>query len=136
LASCGTFDIHRELEEKIGVGLFGFMTRCRTYRAGPNEGVIPTIATAGNTIISDELNHDRSLDGCRLGGRQSARAYKHGDMDDLERKLREAEGTPFIITDGVVLRWEGSLAEAAADRRACRALRRRERSSTIRTAPA
>jgi len=31
---CGTFDIHRELEEKIA-SVFGFDAPCRTCRAGP-----------------------------------------------------------------------------------------------------
>ena len=106
---CGTFDIHRELEEKIA-SVFGFdasLSYVSCWTA--NEGVIPTIATAGNTIISDELNHASIIDGCRLAAAKRAR-YKHGDMSDLEAKLREAEGTPFVITDGV-FSMEGSLAK-------------------------
>ena len=106
---CGTFDIHRELEDKIAA-VFGFeasLSYVSCWTA--NEGVIPTIATAGNTIISDELNHASIIDGCRLAGAKRAR-YKHGDMADLEAKLREAEGTAFIITDGV-FSMEGSLAK-------------------------
>jgi glycine C-acetyltransferase len=106
---CGTFDIHRDLEEKIAA-VFGFeasLSYVSCWTA--NEGVIPTIATAGNTIISDELNHASIIDGCRLAAAKRAR-YKHGDMADLEAKLRDAEGTPFIITDGV-FSMEGSLAK-------------------------
>jgi glycine C-acetyltransferase len=106
---CGTFDVHRELEEKIAA-VFGFdaaLSYVSCWTA--NEGLIPTVATAGNTIISDELNHASIIDGCRLAGAKRTR-YKHGDMADLEQKLREAEGTPFIITDGV-FSMEGSLAK-------------------------
>ncbi len=106
---CGTFDIHRQLEEKIAA-VFGFeaaLSYVSCWTA--NEGVIPTIATAGNTIISDELNHASIIDGCRLAGAKRAR-YKHGDMGDLEQKLREAEGTAFIVTDGV-FSMEGSIAK-------------------------
>ena len=106
---CGTFDIHRELEEKIAA-VFGFeaaLSYVSCWTA--NEGVIPTIATTGNTIISDELNHASIIDGCRLAGAKRAR-YKHGDMADLEQKLREAEGTAFIVTDGV-FSMEGSIAK-------------------------
>jgi glycine C-acetyltransferase len=105
---CGTLQIHRELEERIA-SFFGFgaaLSYVSCWTA--NEGLIPTIATAGNTIISDELNHASIIDGCRLAAAKRTR-YKHGDMDDLERKLREAEGTAFIITDGV-FSMEGSLA--------------------------
>jgi glycine C-acetyltransferase len=105
---CGTLQIHRELEERIA-SFFGFgaaLSYVSCWTA--NEGLIPTIATAGNTIISDELNHASIIDGCRLAAAKRTR-YKHGDMDDLERKLREAEGTAFVITDGV-FSMEGSLA--------------------------
>ncbi|HEY4442305.1 MAG TPA: glycine C-acetyltransferase [Candidatus Elarobacter sp.] len=106
---CGTFDIHRELEEKIA-NVFGFpaaLSYVSCWTA--NEGLIPTVATAGNTIISDELNHASIIDGCRLAGAKRAR-YKHGDMADLERQLQAAEGTAFIITDGV-FSMEGSIAK-------------------------
>jgi glycine C-acetyltransferase len=106
---CGTFDIHSRLEEKIA-STFGFeaaLSYVSCWTA--NEGLIPTVATAGNTIISDELNHASIIDGSRLAGAKRMR-YKHGDLTDLRTKLREAEGTPFIITDGV-FSMEGSLAK-------------------------
>ncbi len=106
---CGTLAIHRQLEERIA-DVFGFgaaLSYVSCWTA--NEGLIPTIATAGNTIISDELNHASIIDGCRLAGAKRTR-YRHGDMDDLEQKLREAEGTAFIITDGV-FSMEGSIAK-------------------------
>jgi glycine C-acetyltransferase len=106
---CGTFDIHRELEEKIAsfLGFEAALSYVSCWTA--NEGLIPTVATAGNTIISDELNHASIIDGCRLAAAKRTR-YKHGDMADLEQKLREAEGTAFIITDGV-FSMEGSIAK-------------------------
>ncbi|GAC1581169.1 MAG: glycine C-acetyltransferase [Candidatus Elarobacter sp.] len=106
---CGTFDIHRELEETIA-SVFGFeasLSYVSCWTA--NEGVIPTIATKGNTILSDELNHASIIDACRLAGAKRDR-YKHGDMAELEQKLRAAEGTAFIVTDGV-FSMEGSVAK-------------------------
>ena len=105
---CGTFDVHRDLEEKIAA-FFGFeaaLTYVSCWTA--NEGLLPTVGTAGNTLISDELNHASIIDGCRLAGAKRLR-YKHADMIDLEAKLREAEGTAFVVTDGV-FSMEGSLA--------------------------
>jgi glycine C-acetyltransferase len=105
---CGTFDIHRELERKIAscLSFEAALTYVSCWAA--NEGLLPTIATAGNTLISDELNHASIIDGARLAGAKRVR-YKHADMADLEAKLREAEGTAFIVTDGV-FSMEGSLA--------------------------
>jgi glycine C-acetyltransferase len=105
---CGTFDIHRRLEEKIATFLRFEAALSYVSCWTANEGLLPTIATAGNTLISDELNHASIIDGVRLSGAKRAR-YKHSDMADLEAKLREAEGTPFIVTDGV-FSMEGSIA--------------------------
>jgi glycine C-acetyltransferase len=106
---CGTFDVHRVLEEKIA-SFFGFESALSYVSCWTaNEGLLPTIGTKGNTLISDELNHASIIDGCRLAAAKRLR-YKHGDMTDLEAKLREAEGTAFIVTDGV-FSMEGSLAK-------------------------
>jgi glycine C-acetyltransferase len=106
---CGTFDVHRELEDKIA-SVFGFEASLSYVSCwAANEGVIPTIATKGNTIISDELNHASIIDACRLAGAKRAR-YKHGDMAELEAQLQAAEGIAFIVTDGV-FSMEGSLAK-------------------------
>ena len=106
---CGTFDIHRTLEEKLAsfLGFESALSYVSCWAA--NEGLLPTVGTAGNTLISDELNHASIIDGCRLAGAKRLR-YKHGDMADLEAKLREAEGTAFVVTDGV-FSMEGSLAK-------------------------
>ena len=105
---CGTFDIHRELEAKIA-SLLGYEAALSYVSCwAANEGLLPTIAPAGTTLISDELNHASIIDGCRLAGAKKTR-YKHADMADLEEKLRAAEGTPFVVTDGV-FSMEGSIA--------------------------
>ncbi|GAC1414256.1 MAG: glycine C-acetyltransferase [Candidatus Velthaea sp.] len=106
---CGTYDVHRDLEEKIAsfLGMEAALSYVSCWAA--NEGLLPTIGTAGNTLISDELNHASIIDGCRLAGAARLR-YKHSDMVDLEAQLRVAEGTAFIVTDGV-FSMEGSLAK-------------------------
>jgi glycine C-acetyltransferase len=106
---CGTLAVHQQLEEKLA-SFFGFEAAlsygsCWTA----NEGLLPTVGTVGNTLISDELNHASIIDGCRLAGAKRLR-YRHGDMADLEARLREAEGTAFIVTDGV-FSMEGDLAD-------------------------
>jgi glycine C-acetyltransferase len=55
-------------------------------------------------VVSDELNHGSIIDGVRLSG-ASRIIYKHNDVGDLERQLKEAEKKNprriCIITDGV-----------------------------------
>jgi glycine C-acetyltransferase len=108
---CGTFDVHREIEEKIAsfLGMQAALTYVSCWTA--NEGLIPTVATAGTAIISDELNHASIIDGCRLAQAQRLR-FKHADMADLEAKLASLppDMTKFIITDGV-FSMEGDLAK-------------------------
>ncbi|MGP6159000.1 MAG: glycine C-acetyltransferase [Vulcanimicrobiaceae bacterium] len=106
---CGTFDVHRALEQKLAsfLGFEAALSYVSCWTA--NEGLLPCIGTQGNTLISDELNHASIVDACRLAGAKRLR-YKHADMADLEAKLREAEGTAFIVTDGV-FSMEGSIAK-------------------------
>jgi glycine C-acetyltransferase len=109
---CGTFDIHRRIEEKIAsfLGTPAALTYVSCWTA--NEGLIPTVATAGTAIISDELNHASIIDGCRLATQAQRLRFKHSDMADLEAKLASLppDMTKFIISDGV-FSMEGDLAK-------------------------
>lgn len=101
---CGTYDIHRQLEEKTAQ--FMHTEACLTYMTcwNANTGVIPAITFEGDCIISDELNHASIIDGGRLASRKVQRyIYKHSDMEDLERILKETQdmNTRLVITDGV-----------------------------------
>ncbi|MGC9355449.1 MAG: aminotransferase class I/II-fold pyridoxal phosphate-dependent enzyme, partial [Mariniphaga sp.] len=55
-----------------------------------------------SAIISDELNHASIIDGVRLCKAQRFR-YKHSNMKDLEKCLKEASEAKYrlIVTDGV-----------------------------------
>ncbi len=50
---------------------------------------IPRLLSKGCLIISDELNHASLILGMRLSG-AAVQVFKHGDMDHLERLLRNA----------------------------------------------
>lgn len=108
---CGTFDIHRRLEERIAQFLQTEASLSYVSCWNANTGLFPTIAQDGSTIISDELNHASIIDGCRLATKSKRERYKHADMADLEAKLQAATGGGpiFIVTDGV-FSMEGSLA--------------------------
>ena len=109
---CGTFDIHRTLEQRIAEFLStpAALTYVSCWNA--NTGLFPTICEEGSTIISDELNHASIIDGCRLATKAKRERYKHSDMADLEEKLKGANpaGPILIVTDGV-FSMEGSLAK-------------------------
>ncbi|MGA3036067.1 MAG: glycine C-acetyltransferase [Vulcanimicrobiaceae bacterium] len=113
---CGTFDVHRELESRIAKFLSTESALSYVSCWAANEGLLPTIGTAGTTILSDELNHASIIDGCRLAAGKRLR-YKHDDTGDLERQLAAeralGDHPVFIVTDGV-FSMEGSLADLPA----------------------
>ncbi|NLF48605.1 MAG: glycine C-acetyltransferase [Acholeplasmataceae bacterium] len=80
-----------------------------------NLGTIPAIVQPGDLIISDSLNHASIIDGVRLAKADKA-VYKHSDMIDLERILkekREQYHQVIIISDGV-FSMDGDLAKLPA----------------------
>lgn len=91
----GTSDLTLEVEKEVAAFVgkpdamifsMGFVTNASSF---------PALVSKGCLIISDELNHAS----IRIGARQSGAvisAFKHNDMHDLEKRLREAisQGQP------------------------------------------
>ncbi len=99
----GNMDLHEELEKVLAE--FKREEAVMVYQSGfnCNAGTIQAITSKGDLIISDELNHASIIDGVRLS-RADRAVYKHCDMEDLERILkekREQYNQVLIITDGV-----------------------------------
>ena len=99
---CGTQDIHRTLERRISEFLGTDETVLYTSCFDANTGLFETLLGAEDAIISDALNHASIIDGVRLC-RAQRKVFAHGDMEDLEAKLKETESARFrmIATDGV-----------------------------------
>ena len=108
---CGTYDIHRTLEERIATFLSTEASLTYVSCWNANTGLFPTICEEGSAIVSDELNHASIIDGCRLASKAKRERYKHSDMADLEAKLQALQGCApiLIVTDGV-FSMEGSVA--------------------------
>ncbi|KAI1811277.1 PLP-dependent transferase [Poronia punctata] len=94
-ADSGTSDLVLEVEKEVAafvgkpdamVFSMGFVT---------NSSSFPALVSKGCLIISDELNHASIRLGARLSG-AVIRSFKHNDMADLEKRLREAiaQGQP------------------------------------------
>ena len=112
---CGTFTIHRQLEETLArfVGTEASLSFVSAWNA--NEGLTATIAQEGDFIVSDALNHASIIDSMRLAKaitKCTTAVYKHGDMDDLRGKLAEAKSAKrrMIWTDGI-FSMEGAIAK-------------------------
>ena len=99
----GTMKMHMELEEQIAK--FKKVEACVVFQSGftANAGTVSAILGKEDLIVSDELNHASIIDGCRLS-RATIKVFKHGDIADCERVLKETEnwnGKKLLITDGV-----------------------------------
>ena len=112
---CGTFTIHRELEEALArfVGTESSMSYVSAWNA--NEGLTSTIVQEGDFVISDALNHASIIDSMRLAKsitKCTTGVYKHSDMDDLRAKLAANRGArrKLIWTDGI-FSMEGAIAK-------------------------
>jgi glycine C-acetyltransferase len=112
---CGTFTIHRELEQALAqfVGCESALTYVSCWNA--NEGLCPTVLGEPDIVISDQLNHASIIDSIRLAKaitKCQTAVYKHSDMADLEEKLRAAGAArrKLIFTDGI-FSMEGDIAK-------------------------
>ncbi|MCK8060988.1 MULTISPECIES: glycine C-acetyltransferase [unclassified Fusibacter] len=99
----GNMDIHEELETVLAK--FKREEAVMVFQSGfnCNAGAIQAITEKGDLILSDELNHASIIDGARLS-RADKKVFKHSDMEDLERVLKENRANyrnVLIITDGV-----------------------------------
>src|SRR5258708_28248369 len=65
-----------------------------------NVATICALASEGDTIFSDRLNHASLIDGCRLS-RARLQIYRHVDLGGLEDGLKNcpATGRRLIVTD-------------------------------------
>jgi 8-amino-7-oxononanoate synthase len=65
-----------------------------------NIGLLSSVPQKGDTIIYDFLSHASIRDGIRLSFAQSY-SFKHNDIADLAKKLQQATGNVFVVTESV-----------------------------------
>ena len=65
-----------------------------------NLGSIATLAQKGDVIFSDELNHASIIEACKLSGAKIS-VYRHNDVEDLEKKMRQKTKHTFVVTEGI-----------------------------------
>ena len=101
----GTLDLHIKLEEKLAdfLGKESVLLFSTGYQTA--QGIIPTLVTKGEYIISDKDNH-----ACIVAANMMAKGafaefkrYKHNDMNDLERVLKSIpeDAGKLVASDGV-----------------------------------
>ena len=72
------------------------------YNSGydANLGFLSSVPQKGDTIFYDQLSHASIRDGIRLSFAQSF-SFAHNDMSDLRKKIQQAAGTIFIVTESI-----------------------------------
>ena len=65
-----------------------------------NVGLFSCLANKSDTYISDELIHASIIDGMRLSHANRLR-FRHNDLSDLDKKLRNASGRKFVVVESV-----------------------------------
>ncbi len=101
----GTMTVHRRLEERLAT--FAGRQACLLFGSGylANLGVIGALASSGDTVFSDELNHASIIDGCRLS-RAEVVVYRHRDTEHLlwcmrHHGRRDGDARSLVVTDSV-----------------------------------
>lgn len=98
----GTLELHLELEQELARFLRkdGVITFSTGFQS--NLGIIGAIVGVNDYVICDKENHASIYDGCRLSYGKMLR-YRHNDMEDLERKLKQVPESSgcLVVTDGV-----------------------------------
>jgi 8-amino-7-oxononanoate synthase len=106
----GTLDIHVQLEEKLA----RFMRKdaALIFSTGfqVNLGVISALVGKDNIVIIDKMDHASIIDGCRLSFGE-IKKFRHNDMADLERLLKEYENTEKMVVIDGVFSMEGDIAK-------------------------
>jgi len=112
---CGTFTIHRALEQACArlVGTEASLSFVSCWNA--NEAVPATLLGEDDLVLSDQLNHASIIDAVRLAKaitKCQTGVFRHADLGDLEEKLRAAgdRRVRMVITDGV-FSMEGAIAK-------------------------
>jgi 8-amino-7-oxononanoate synthase len=104
----GGSDLHEELEARVasfkGTGAALLMNS--GYSA--NAGVVPAIASEGDAVFSDELNHASLIDGSRLS-RAKTHIYRHRDIEHLEGLLKNTPARRKIVVTDSVFSMDGDI---------------------------
>lgn len=99
---CGTQTIHKELEAKVANFVGGEDAILYSSCFMANVGLMQTVFTDEDAIISDALNHASIIDAVRLC-KSERHVYEHLNLEDLEEKLIATQDKRYrlIATDGV-----------------------------------
>lgn len=100
----GTYAPHVELEKRLAS--FHSRESALVFSSAYSTvmGVLPQFITEETLVVSDELNHNCIINAIRLSKPAKKAIYRHLDMKELERILKENTGQAkraVVVTDGI-----------------------------------
>lgn len=101
---CGNYEFYEAVESKLArlKQVEASLILSSGFQA--NISVIPALANRNSLILSDSLNHNSLIQGCRLA-RSKILVYRHNDLQHLEQLLSENADKGFvgvfIVTESV-----------------------------------
>lgn len=121
---CGTFTIHRELEEVLAnlVGCESSLSYVSCWNA--NEALPATVLGEDDLVLSDQLNHASIIDAIRLAKaivKCQTGVYQHNNLKELDERLAAAKDrrTKLVISDGI-FSMEGAICDLPGLLEVCR----------------
>ncbi|MDY6822949.1 MAG: 8-amino-7-oxononanoate synthase [Thermodesulfobacteriota bacterium] len=113
---CGNYPCFSELEARLA--WLKQTSAALILNAGyqANATLLPALCDRAALILSDELNHNSIINGCRLA-RCTVKRYAHNDPQDLERLLAENADQGFsriVIVTETVFSMDGDIVDLDA----------------------
>jgi len=113
---CGNYDFYEKVEIKLAQLKQTEAALVLSSGFQANMTVIPALADRNSLILSDQLNHNSLIMGCRLALCQVA-VYRHNDLLHLEQLISEhadkGYSRIFIVTESV-FSMDGDMADMGA----------------------
>jgi 8-amino-7-oxononanoate synthase len=103
---------HHELEEELAAytGRESALLFSTGYMA--NVGVVSSLASRGDLVLQDRLNHASLIDGALLSGARFSR-YRHASPEDAARRLEGGDERGRLIASDGVFSMDGDVAPVA-----------------------
>lgn len=101
--------LHHNLEQRVAE--FKSAEAALIFNSGfaANTGIIPCLASEGDALFSDELNHASIIDGCRLSKAKTV-IYRHCDVGHLRELVEREKAKRRIVVTDTVFSMDGDIA--------------------------
>ncbi|MGD0878595.1 MAG: aminotransferase class I/II-fold pyridoxal phosphate-dependent enzyme [Anaerolineales bacterium] len=98
----GTIELHEQLERELAAWVGKEAALVFSTGMQTNLGTISSIVSRDDVVILDKQDHASIVDGAKLSWGKTLR-YRHNDMADLERVLKQAgqEVGILVVVDGL-----------------------------------